>query len=159
MNKNATLVQLYRFQYVTYYTVKFDDDEPLGMQFLKNNCKHKDFQVLMAWIKKIGNDRIASPHYFRPEREASALPPPINITHDTCKLRWYCLRINYKSVILFNGGEKTANKAQDCSNVSGYFEQACKLSKIINDEFLNRSIEFDNDDLLIPKHYKFIYTF
>lgn len=156
MNKKATIVELYRFKEVTYYSIQIGDNLPLGLEFLKKHSSHKDMDLLMSWIKKIGDDRLASVHFFRQEREAHALPPPSNITHKSCSLRWYCLRLNYKSVILFNGGIKTARKAQDCKNVSSHFEQAGKLSLRIWEEIDNEEVTIDSsDNLIVRENYYF----
>ena len=159
MNKLATIVILYRFKEVTFYTVEPDNELPLGLKFLNDHTAHPDINVLMTWIKKIGNDKTAASHYFRQEKEAQALPPPIDITHESCKLRWYCLRINYKNVIVFNGGEKTTQKAQDCPNVAKHFHKANKLSAILWDEIEDGNIIInEKDQLEISDNYKFEIT-
>ena len=150
MNRFATIVELYRFREVTFYSIKIEDEpKPLGLQFLDNNSRHPHFQVLIEWIKRIGNDYAAAKHYFRSEKTANALPPPINITHRESILRWYCLRMNHTTVIVFNGGIKTKQKAQDCPNVAPHFYQAIHLSNKLWKAFDREEIWFDDEDTLI----------
>ena len=64
--------------------------------------------------------------------------------------------LNYKSVILFNGGVKTARRAQDCQNVSSHFEQACKLSIKVWEEIANKEVIIDSsDNLIVRENYYF----
>lgn len=150
MKDNATIVELYRFKYTTFYTVKYDCDEmPLGLQFLKEYSQHKHFKIFKTWIQKIGNERGAVGHFFRQEREAEALPPPKDIINESCDLRWYCLRINPAIVIMFNGGVKTKQKAQHCPNVSKHFDEANKLAEQIWKEIEEaENIRINPDDSL-----------
>ena len=149
MNTFVTIVELYTFPKVKFYSVLVDGEAlPMGMNFLNTHGKHKHFQVLMAWIKKIGNNYAASQHYFRQERTADALPPPINITHKKCSLRWYCLRVSPSAVILFDGGSKTTKKAQDCPNVSDHFENANIISEAIWEAYDEGNISLDHNDRL-----------
>jgi hypothetical protein len=63
--------------------------------------------------------------------------------------------MRHTTVFLFNGGEKTKNKAQDCPNVRQYFEQANFLSSLLWQAYDNKEITFDeNDELIIPENYK-----
>jgi hypothetical protein len=150
----VTIKEFQTFKEVTFYTVKIDGDtKSLGSQFIESNKTHKHIEVLRTWISNIGNKRGASLDLFRNEREADALPPPVEITMKACKLRWYCLRMSRSAVILFNGGEKTKgiNNARDCPNVSTHFELANKLSLAIWKAFDNGEFGFDHRDRLNQK--------
>ena len=57
--------------------------------------------------------------------------------------RSYCLFISTSIVFLFNGGIKTKDKAQDCENVKGYFQEANKITLRIDELIRDRQIEFD----------------
>jgi hypothetical protein len=48
-------------------------------------------------------------------------------------LRLYCLYISNNMIFLFNGGIKTTDKAQDCPNVSKYFRDAERFTKMIDE--------------------------
>jgi len=156
MSTFATIIELYKFKEVTFYSLILEGEQkPLGMQFLENHGKHPHFRVLMTWLKKIGNDYSAAQYFFRPEKKADALPPPRDITHEVCDLRWYCLRMTQSSVVVFNGGVKTTRKAQHCPNVKGHFHQANFLSEKIWASFDSKEISLDNNDrLVVEKDYK-----
>jgi len=97
----ATIIELYAFKEVTFYTVKIEGETAsLGSQFIESNKSHKHIKILITWLQNIGNKRGALSHFFRGERKADALPPPIEITQKQCQLRWYCLRMSRNAVIL-----------------------------------------------------------
>ena len=153
----ATIIEFQTFREVTFYTVKIDgDNKSLGSQFIESNKSHKHIEILRTWISNIGNKRGANVDLFRNEREADALPPPIEITMKACKLRWYCLRMSRSTVILFSGGEKTKeiNNAQDCPIVGPHFELANKLSYAIWEAFDNEEFGFDQRDRLNQKEIR-----
>jgi len=66
------------------------------------------------------------------------------------QIRLYCLYVSKNIVILFNGGIKTKQKAQDCENVKRYFLEAEKLTAIIDS--MIREIEFDHGRSNILNH-------
>lgn len=130
----GSIIKFLEFKEVTFYTFHYDENqssENLAFEFIQKHQKHPQIDVLRSWIQRMGNDRSAAQHYFRRERTAFALPPSIDISKEVCSLRWYCLRINYKSVILFMGGDKTTRKPEDCPNVAKPFKEANILSKHI----------------------------
>lgn len=67
----------------------------------------------------IGTKRGALNDFFREEQQAQALPPPLRIEIEEVDfgrefpLRLYCLRLSHSCLVLFNGGEKTSDSAQD----------------------------------------------
>ncbi|HMQ59471.1 MAG TPA: hypothetical protein PKE06_02330 [Flavilitoribacter sp.] len=156
----ANIISSYRFKKITYYTVKFEDEEvPLFLQFLN---KHKGEQyaenlaIIRAWLQKLGEEIGADERYFRNEAarggDARALPPPAKYINVDCSLRLYCMRVNARVVILFNGGDKTAQTAQDCENVRPHFLLANKLTQAIDQAIKDREIRFkDNDDLILDE--------
>jgi hypothetical protein len=153
----ATIIELYPFKEVTFYTVKIEGETAsLGSQFIESNKSHKHIKVLITWLQNIGNNRGALAHLFRSERKADALPPPIEITQKSCSLRWYCLRMSRSAVILFNGGEKTKgiNDARDCPVVGPHFNLANQLCDAIWDAFDKEVFEFDKRDRLTPKNIR-----
>jgi hypothetical protein len=50
-------------------------------------------------------------------------------------------------VILFGGGIKTADKAQDCPNVGSHFKLANKLAEAIDEAIKQGDIDLLDDDL------------
>ncbi len=156
MSKFVRIIELYRFKEVTFYTISYDDQKSLGLQFLENNQNHDHFEILITWIKNIGEKRGAQVQFFRNEREANALPPPIELTHKSCKLRWYCLRMSRSVVILFNGGEKTPNvkEVQNCPVLFPLFDEANRLSRAIWKAFDDKEFNFNNDDRLDAANIK-----
>jgi hypothetical protein len=157
MSNFATIIEFYAFKEVTFYTVRIDDaTTSLGLQFIESNKSHKDFQILMTWIRNLGDKRGALSYLFRKERKADALPPPIEITQKSCSLRWYCLRMSRGSVILFNGGEKTKgiHSAQGCPVVGPHFDLANQLSEVIWETFDKGELAFDDRERLTPKNIR-----
>jgi hypothetical protein len=130
----------------------------------KHDVKNKEkLYHIMAWIEKLGNKVGAYEIYFRNEAETSdarALPPVgidrepayVEINPDTNQeenasnnLRLYCMRANEAVVFLFNGDIKTADKAQDCDNVRPHFKLANKLTKLIDQAFIQKDIKWNGD--------------
>jgi len=54
------------------------------------------------------------------------------------------MRVSENIAILFNGCRKTAQKAQDCNNCSGYFESANKIAKAIDAAFYFKYLEIED---------------
>jgi hypothetical protein len=134
MNRFATIEEVQRLNKVTYYTIEFEDkDESEFENFVskyENDSTIKDeYNDLISWIAKIGNEIGAKSQYFRPEIKAHALPPPKKITNIVYvkNLRLYCMWISESIIILFNGAIKTQNTAQACPNVKPHFDLANKL--------------------------------
>lgn len=163
VNNIATIKSFYRFRRISYYTIKIEDEISLFQQFINShsNDTHREaLYFIRAWLSKLGEEIGAEDQYFRFESfrgGASALPPPskqfkyldLNIN---CNLRLYCMRINRKVVILFNGGFKTAQTSQECDNVRPHFLLANKLSNLIDEKIKDKEIRFDdNDDLIFSK--------
>ncbi len=143
-----------RFNRVTYYSVYIDEEEySLFQQFFNNHEEERYERPLLDikfWLRKIGDEIGADDRYFRNESfrggDTRAFPPPARYLETECNLRLYCMRINENAVILFNGGEKTANTAQECDNVRRHFLQANKLSKAIFTAILEKEIMINEDD-------------
>ncbi|GJM32389.1 MAG: hypothetical protein DHS20C18_13900 [Saprospiraceae bacterium] len=114
--------------------------------------------LIRSWLSKLGEEIGADARYFRFEAarggDARALPPPARYIHVDCRLRLYCMHINKRVVILFNGGVKTAAKAQNCDNVKPHFFLANKLTQAIDQAIRNGDIRYDertNDLIFDPK--------
>ena len=162
---------------VVYYSITlFDDDSNLisinGSMFEDFIKRHevqniKELDYVLNWIKHIGNKKGALAHYFRFENRASGLPPKvktalkekvnfINVGKQDCSLRLYCLRLSDYVVILFDGDLKTANKAQDCPNVRGYFNLANKLAESIDKAIIERDIDLLENDIAYDENLEII---
>lgn len=123
---------------------------------------------MLLWIDTIG-DEVAHPlreGYFRHEgrnSDAKALPPPAGKAKgfaqrkaakdptfrmeelETGMMRLYCMVANDHVVILFNGDIKTdgINDANDCPVVGPYFKQANRLTRILQQHFLDGDIRWN----------------
>jgi hypothetical protein len=99
----------------------------------------------------IGNKYGAKAYFFRFENRAGTLPPSgryqvdkLTLNYKNFPLRLYCLRISESLVILFNGGEKTADTAQG-GNTSMAFIEANKFAKKILEAINLKDIIITND--------------
>ena len=112
-----------KFRLVTYYTIRIQaealsETDKFFERFM-NSPYAQDLGNIKYWLKdKIGEERGASERYFRPEKKAHALPPPIPASN----LRLYCWRCNDGVVLLGNGGVKTSKKAKDSPDCYPHFE-------------------------------------
>ncbi len=131
-------------------------------------------RYIIDWINHIGNYEGAAINWFRSENDAHARPPPTSvarrlqqglddyINYDLIEitgfdLRLYCLRLSDSVVILFNGGIKTTNRAQDCPNVREDFRIANILSKKITNAIINKEIEVSEDDILYDDDFEIFF--
>lgn len=159
MNIFATLqkINAFTFRKVNYYSIQFEDNEDDISEFFDflNRMedieeKRDDLLNFIQWLEDIGNIYGATEDYFRPERNAFALPPPrkkmeISEIPVIEYVRLYCLRLSVTVVVLFNGGIKTTQKAQDCPNVSKYFNQANRLAAAIDKLLMEGEICWNED--------------
>lgn len=157
MHSFATIEGFARFKTVAFYTLKgdeatFSETDNFLIRMEKELEYKEQFERLLSWLEIIGNDsRGADADLFRQERICVALPPPKKHLASRIDLRLYCHRVNEHVVILFNGGIKTANNAQDCPNVSRHFYNAQSWVKQLQEigiETLGRNI-INIEDLYI----------
>lgn len=139
----AALKHITTFKMVTYYSLIVDDEEKsLFEKFVdtfNHSDRHEDFVNINRILGEMGNLNGAKPRYFRSENEAHALPT-FEVSNPSGVLRLYCTVLSENVVILFNGGIKTTQKAQDCPNVSGHFRSAIEFSKKLNKAMLAKDI-------------------
>lgn len=127
----------------TFYTVRWEEAKwcETDKFFDKYECDinfERAIQELAVFLtKKIGNEMGALEDFFRFENTAQALPPSgkhkvgeVTINYGNFPLRIYCLRISDSLVVLFNGGEKTAENAQG-GKTSMVFHEANQFAKRI----------------------------
>ena len=134
---------------VTYYSVRFVDNEVTEFEaFVLKHSQQVNIQDewadLMLWMEeRLGRRSGALKRFFRHEGKADALPPDaqyLDINYDH-SIRLYCLRISDHVVVLFNGGIKTAQKAQDCPTVKPHFTNAQYFAAAITKAMSGRDRE------------------
>lgn len=136
----------------TFYTVRWVDaarseTEKFFEKYENSESFQRPLQELAFFIsKKIGDEMGAVEDFFRFENMAHALPPSgtykvedLCINYHNFPLRLYCLRISESLVVLFNGGEKTANTAQQ-GNTSMAFQEANNFAKRILNALMLKEI-------------------
>lgn len=136
----------------TFYTVRWEDAElsetdKFFLKFSNENQLKQALQELAKFLEVvIGNEYGALEDFFRFENNAHAIPSAgtykvedIYINYGNFPLRLYCLRISESLVILFNGGEKTANTAQQ-GKTSMAFQEANIFAKRILEALKNKDI-------------------
>lgn len=134
---------------VTYYSVRFVDKEVTEFEaFVLKHSQQANIQDewadLMLWMEeRLGRRSGALKRFFRHEGKADALPPEaqyLDIDYEQ-NIRLYCLRISDHVVVLFNGGIKTAQKAQDCPRVKPHFANAQYFAATITKSMSGRDRE------------------
>ena len=113
-----------------------------------------DFDTIMAWLEKMGNDLGAHRIFFRDEEGANALPPRKGILErytpafvEFAQLRLYCVRVSDQIVILLNGGIKTSEKVQDSPDCIAHFRLAVQFCKLLDEQIREGSIKIREKDL------------
>lgn len=143
----------------TIYTVKLDDDK-YGIvdyffqkygSFDDENITYAVNLILQFVINEISEVHGALEFFFnRQEREATAIPYKkskknnlyeIDFFYDDFPLRLYCYRINDEVIVLFNGGIKSSNDAQDSPDLSVNFQEAQIYAKRIKDNLNDGTIK------------------
>lgn len=119
----------------------------------ENPFQEQAFQLFHLITESIGNKYGAIDDFFdRTENYAQALPPKPKQRVEEIKnlginfpLRLFCLRITEKIVVLFNGGIKNAENAQQ-SDLSGKFFEAQEFAKRILQALYDKTIEISEDE-------------
>ncbi|MBV6439406.1 MAG: hypothetical protein DYG98_17315 [Haliscomenobacteraceae bacterium CHB4] len=147
-----------------FYTVRFEQKTHTEFEdFLLRHENRKDLEEqlneLIAWLDEIAERRGALNWLFRQENKAHALPPKQRLDHlEVNNLRLYCLRLSDHVVILFNGGVKTADVAQNCPNVKPYFVQANRLAGAIDESLQIDELRITDNGtrLAYPQNFELI---
>ncbi len=165
MNTFATIEGFYTLEKVKYYTVRLTIEDEMNEfsetdNFFQkyntpNHPYYEEFGTIFKLLKVMGQ-KGAKDIFFRFENNAHALPSKPNKNQAVkvmlhSKLRLYCVKLSENIVILCNGGVKTENAAQKCSNVSRHFRLANKIAKKIQEELKDGFIringkEFESND-------------
>ena len=157
MKKFVTIKPYKAFKKVKYYTFFVEDRMQSETEVFFSAYEHEeefaeDLNILVTWLKEIGENKGAKTHYFRPENAAEALPPPARImaelTIGSCDLRLYCVRLSEEIVILAGGGRKTSDAAQDSPDVKPKFQFANKMAKQLLKLLQERGIEINNKEII-----------
>ncbi len=136
----------------TFYTVRWEDaalseTDKFFQKFIYDEQLKHPLRELASFLEVvIGDEYGARPDFFRFENNAEALPPSgtyqvedLYIRFGNFPLRLYCLRISETLVVLFNGGEKTADTAQG-GKTSMAFQEANIFAKRILDALRDKDI-------------------
>lgn len=167
MNKFATITLSREFTYqrVKFYSVTFEDDVSEADKFfekMEQFAAEEDSSRFIALFEEIGNHRGAKERYFRKENAFDAFPPKnkeikelkLDAFEPIDNWRLYCLRLSDTIVVLFNGGIKTTDKALECPQVSPFFRQAEKLTKMIDEAIKEGDIRILSDELKIKPKFE-----
>jgi hypothetical protein len=156
VNIFASIVKVFSFEKVDFYTVHLEgEEEDLFQQFIQNHEKEfvEDLEIIQLWLKNIGQRYGAREHLFRFEAyrggDARALPPRTKFIEMETNLRLYCMRLDNQNVILFSGAIKTADRAQDCPQVRPHFYLANRISKAIDEALSVGEIYLDHAGKLV----------
>jgi hypothetical protein len=143
-------IPILNFAKVKFYTIKkegsyksefkdfFDKMSLLGTE---NKRVLEDLNEIRSQLRKIGEKFGACPKRFKPEGSVFALAthyPKRKNKDGIFGLRMFCLIISPQIVIILNGGDKTALKAQECENIKMKFHEAIFTQKVISD-YLGRN--------------------
>ena len=148
----------------TFYTVRWltdDDDAPSETDRFfdtyaapEHSLEDKALQLFRLITESIGNRYGATDDFFdRAENKAQALPPKPKQWVEEIKdlginfpLRLFCYRITEQIVILFNGGIKNADSAQESKNLSMKFYEAQTFVNRIEEALQSGVIEISFDE-------------
>lgn len=147
-----------------FYTVMVEGEELsetdlFFQRFFKDDKFKNEAKELAAFLSiTIGTKRGALNDFFREEQSAHALPPPLRTEIEEVDfgrgfpLRLYCLRLSRSCLVLFNGGEKTSDSAQDGdTNIS--FLQANDFAGKILDALHKKEIKLCSRERQILDYY------
>ncbi|MEJ0056623.1 MAG: hypothetical protein WDN75_13805 [Bacteroidota bacterium] len=120
-----------RLEKANFYTIRFENEgisetDKFISRFDGHNQYRDDLDIIIYWIYKMGNQNGTLERYFRPERQAQAIPL------ETAGLRLYCIRLSDELVILGNGGIKESRTVQDSPDAWPAFDVMNRLTGKLN---------------------------
>lgn len=147
------------FYTVRWEAAKLSETDKFFVKYHNHGTLQRPLQELAKFIsKKIGDEMGALEDFFRFENTAQALPPSgvhrvedVYINYGNFPLRLYCLRISETLVVLFNGGEKTADTAQGGKTNMAFIE-ANIFAKRILEALNNKDIYISADQRAFHYH-------
>lgn len=155
------ILQLYRrYERVTYYTVsvegktytEFDD---FLHKIVQKPERNKELEHLVHFLGKVGGVG-AHDRFFKDEDSASRFMPwnkKFVSEFNYFGLRLYCLKINERIVIIFNGCEKTAQVVKNCRNCSMIFREANQFARKIQQAIRDGDITVESDRLIFEHDF------
>jgi len=164
---NSFIIETFKeFSRVHFYTVRWDEQEESETdrflaRFLDDETYREELDELVTLIEDIGENRGAVDFLFnRFENRATALPPnfPMEInglefSFPETRLRLYCLRLSETVVILFNGGIKSAQTAQDSPDLSMKFHEAQQFVRKIEEALREEDLLLDAEKKILSSAY------
>ncbi|MCI1188717.1 hypothetical protein MON38_14920 [Hymenobacter sp. DH14] len=137
---------------VNFYTVRLENEEDSETdrfisRFIASHEYRPDLEVILAALEEIGARRGALPPgdatFFRPERDAVALPPPQAYGN---LLRLYGFICSDDIMVLGGGGRKTTKKAQD-GDTRPAFRMMNQVAEILKHRLKNQTVWIENQQL------------
>ncbi len=161
------IIHLDKREKTNFYSVVIDDSDDTEFEKFINKFTDSDYEyelhLILAILKNVvGDKKGARNNFFRPEREAHALPSisvlkTIEIISDdnsdptkNFPLRLYCLRISEEILILGSGGVKTSNTFQDSPDCKPHAELMIKVHKAILEKIKDQELQIEDDCLELP---------
>jgi len=139
----------------TLYSVRWQDSElnetdKFFLRLQENEKLNKPLTDLALLLEYISEEKGALEDFFRFENQAQALPSnralsEIEVKTRNFPLRLYCLKLTDNLLILFGGGEKTANTAQE-GKTSMAFHEANLFAKRILKSLQDKDIYITTDE-------------
>ncbi len=170
MKKGIKIKECLKFEKVVFYSLTFEDEEENEYRkfehFYSESEYKESLETIRYWLAIIGDRRSARKELFRNEnlneeerhKNSKALPPNSEYTklernifstsiEENLDLRLYCVWVSSSVVILYNGANKTARLARDCSKCKPFFYNINDLSSQLH----NKSNEYEVEDKRIKK--------
>ncbi len=127
---------------VTYYTIRLNSDKKTEIEKFVDRFQNSDYKfdldVILTLLKIIGNERGAQDRFFRPEKQAHALPSrnalnSINAKSTDFPLRLYYIRLNDQIVILGGGGVKESLLYQNSPDCYPHIQRLLKFNDVFTE--------------------------
>lgn len=146
------------FIQIRYIDAEFSETEQFILKFREDKkLKPSLIELMNLVVLAIGKKYGAKDAFFRPERQAQALPPKPGLREITIipnfPLRLYCLKLSESCVVLFNGGEKTSNTSQEGKTSMTFYEANNFANKILK-AFQDKSIKLSSNQKSILDYYE-----
>lgn len=140
---------------IDFYTARIDNNDLTEFELFveKEFPSHKkELEILYSVIDEM-KIRGAKSYYFKPEREANALPKVtqeiITANKKDFGIRLYCIRLTEKVVVLLNGDIKTEKNPVNCPNVQQHFKNAVKIARELDRLLKEGEVNYQNSDCLL----------